>query len=332
MGGMKLLILGGTRFLGRTVATLAAQRGHDVTCAARGSSDLPPDECRFVRIDRDLPDELDALAAERWDAVVDVARQPGQVRRAARSLEPSASAYVFVSTASVYPDWSLEVIDESTPTVVATEEDTVGVELYGEGKVACENAVLETFGPDRTTLVRAGLIGGPGDSSGRSGYWPWRFAHPSGPDVLVPDAYEQISQLVDVRDLAAWLVRVCEEKIAGTYLADGPATTLGEALDQARAAAGSSAVPTRVAEPWLLSHDVTPWMGPRSLPLWLGDETMRARFDTRAAVRAGLTCRPLEETFAAALAYEESRAGAWPRGVGLSDEDERALLAAWVAQ
>ncbi len=327
MGKMKLLILGGTRFLGRTVATLAAERGHDVTCAARGLTALPPDSCRFVRLDRDLDGAVDDLARERWDAVVDVARQPGQVRRAVRALEPVTDAYVFVSTASVYPDWTLDVIDESTPTVEATEQDTVGVELYGEGKVACEHAVLEAFGPSRTTLVRAGLIGGPGDASGRSGYWPWRFAHPTGARVLVPDAYEQISQLIDVRDLASWLVTVCEQRVAGTFLADGPATSLGDALTQAAAAAGASVDGERASEEWLLAHDVHAWMGPRSLPLWLGDPTMRARFDTSTAVQAGLACRPLRETFEAALEYELTRSEPWPRGAGLSDADETSLLA-----
>lgn len=327
MGGMKLLILGGTRFLGRTVATLAAERGHEVTCAARGSVARPPDACRFVRLDRDLDGAMEVVAGERWDAVVDVARQPGQVRRAVQALEPVSAAYVFVSTASVYPDWTLEAIDESTPTVGPAEEDTVGVELYGEGKVACENAVLAAFGRDRTTLVRAGLIGGPGDSSGRSGYWPWRFAHPTGPRVLVPDTYGQVSQLVDVRDLASWLVTVCEERVAGTFLADGPATTLGDALAQAAAAAGSTVDVARASDEWLQAHGVQAWMGQRSLPLWLGDPTLRARFDTSAAVRAGLVCRPLQETFEAALEYELTRADPWPRGAGLSDADEAALLA-----
>ena len=332
MGGMKILILGGTAFLGRAVATGASARGHDVTCAARGTTSLPPESCRFVRVDRELADSVDALAEERWDVVVDVSRQPGQVRRAVRALEPVADSYVFVSTASVYPDWTLDVIDESTPTMSPLEADEASIEQYGPGKVACENAVLDAFGPSRAAVLRAGLIGGPGDRSGRSGYWPWRFAHPSGPDVLVPDADDQVSQLVDVRDLAAWMVTVCENRVAGTYVVDGPATTLGEALTAAMSAAVTSVPTVPVAEDWLLGQEVSPWMGARSLPLWLGDRNERARFDTTAATRAGLTCRPLVETFLGALEFEEQRPGPHPQGAGLADDEERALLAAWVSR
>lgn len=332
MGGMKILILGGTAFLGRTVSATALARGHDVTCAARGTTALPPDGAYFAMIDRDLPDSLDGLAAERWDAVVDVSRQPGQLRRAVRALEPVTGSYVFVSTASVYPDWTLDVIDESTPTLGPLEGDEASMEQYGMGKIACENAVLDAFGPERSAILRAGLIGGPGDRSGRSGYWPWRFAHPSGPEVLVPDVADQVSQLIDVRDLAAWMVTVCEDRVAGTYVVDGPATTLGHALAAAMAAAATSVPTLPVAEEWLLAQGVTPWMGPRSLPLWLGDPNDRARFDTTAATRAGLTCRPLVETFEGALHYEANRAGPHPQGAGLSDDQERALLAAWASR
>ena len=332
MGGMKLLILGGTAFLGRTVAADAVARGHSVTCAARGSTSLPPDGCAFVRIDRDLPGSLDALAADRWDAVVDVSRQPGQVRRAVSVLEPATASYVFVSTASVYPDWTLDVIDETTPTLEPLEADEASIEQYGEGKVACENAVLDAFGLSRAAILRAGLIGGPGDRSGRSGYWPWRFAHPSGPDVLVPDADDQVSQLIDVRDLAAWIVTVCENRVSGLYVADGPATTLGEALTAAMSAAVTSVQTVPVAEEWLLAHEVAPWMGPRSLPLWLGNRADRARFDTSAATHAGLVCRLLVDTFLGALEYEEERPGPRPQGAGLSDDDERALLASWASR
>jgi nucleoside-diphosphate-sugar epimerase len=332
MGGMKLLILGGTAFLGRTIATDALARGHAVTCAARGSTSLPPAGCQFVQIDRELPGSLDVLAADHWDAVVDVSRQPGQVRRAVRALEPATASYVFVSTASVYPDWTLDVIDETTPTLEPLGADEASIEQYGEGKVACENAVLDAFGLSRAGILRVGLIGGPGDRSGRSGYWPWRFAHPSGPDVLVPDADDQVSQLIDVRDLAAWIVTVCENRVSGLYVVDGPATTLGEALTAAMSAAVTSVQTVPVAEAWLLAHEVAPWMGPRSLPLWLGNRADRARFDTSAATHAGLVCRPLADTFLGALGYEEERPGPRPQGAGLSDDDERALLAVWASR
>lgn len=329
MGQVRILILGGTVFLGRTVATIAAARGHQVTCAARGTAAPAPDECRFVALDRDRADGLDPVTGRRWDAVVDVARQPGQVSRAVKALAPTAASYVFVSTASVYPDWTVPVITETTPTVEPLQGDEADIAQFAEGKVACERSVLSVFGPSRATIVRAGLIGGPGDRSGRSGYWPWRFAHPSGPEVLVPAADDQISQLIDVRDLAAWIVGVCEERIAGIFLADGPVTTLGETLAAAQKAVGADIPSVPVPEEWLLSHDVSPWMGPRSLPLWFGDRTQVARFDTSAAARAGLRCRPLTETFAAALDYGAMMHAGGRCVAGLSDEDERALMAAW---
>ena len=204
---MDVLILGGTAWLGHRIATTALERGYRVTCLARGSG--IPAGAMHVRADRDKPGALDAIANERWDAVIDVARQPGHVRRAVAALEPVAERYIFVSSCSVYASQARIGADESEPTFEPLVADLMGSpEDYGPAKVACERAVLETFGVDRSLIARAGLIGGPGDPSGRSTYWPWRFAHPSTTDgrVLVPDAHGLPTALIDVRDLAAWLV------------------------------------------------------------------------------------------------------------------------------
>ncbi len=200
------------------------------------------------------------------------------------------------------------------------------MEEYGSAKVACEQAVLEVFG-ERALIARAGLIGGPGDTSGRSGYWPWRFAHPSGPRVLVPDAARRSSELIDVRDLAAWLVSSAEQGVGGVFNAVGPELPLGEHLAAAQRVSGFTGDVVAAPEAWLAEQHVEEWMGPRSLPLWLADPDWQgfAARDGAKARAAGLTHRPLEDTLRDALAWEETEE-AHPHGAGLTDDDERALL------
>ncbi|MWV47891.1 NAD-dependent epimerase/dehydratase family protein [Rathayibacter sp. VKM Ac-2803] len=317
---MKLLILGGTAWLGRQLATEALERGHDVTCVARGT-DVPLG-ARLVRADRDSDDALAGVAAERWDAVLDVARQPGHVRRAVRDLAPVAERYLFVSTGNVYASQAFVGADEDAELLSALAADSyVDADDYGSAKVACEQAVLEGFGESRSLIARAGLLGGPGDPTGRSTYWPWRFAHPAVEGaVLVPDAPELPAAVLDVRDLAAWLVRCAALGTAGVFNAAGVAVPLPAFL--AAAAAGSSAEPVRAPEQWLKDHGVNEWAGPRSLPLWLADRSwygMNARSTARAEA-AGLVRRPLEETL------RDGAAAGFVGGVGLPDTDERELI------
>ncbi|MDQ1206452.1 NAD-dependent epimerase/dehydratase family protein [Microbacterium sp. SORGH_AS_0862] len=319
---MKLLVLGGTAWLGRTTAASAISAGHDVTCATRGTD--VPDGARHVRVDRDDPDGLAPLADTRWDAVIDVSRQPGQVRRATRGLR--AHRYVFVSTCNVYASQAEIGADESATLLDPLDVDVMtDPEDYGRAKVACEDAVREVFGTDRSAIVRPGLIGGPGDPTGRSTYWPRRFAAPSNPDgvVLAPDAPGLPTALIDVRDLAAWLVRLAEGAGSGAFNAQGEPHPLPEHLEAAKAAAGHRGEVVTAAEDWLAAQGVNEWSGPRSLPLWLRDETwygMNAR-STARAVGAGLDRRPLESTLADVLG------GAVVSGAGLTDEEERELLA-----
>lgn len=332
---MRILVLGGTAWLGREIATTALARGHEVTCLARGRSGSPPDGVVTVLADRDRPDAYEAVAGNAWDAVVDVSRQPGQVRRAVAALQERAAFFVFVSTLNVYADTATPGQDESAPLLPALEADVMeSEETYGEAKVACEEAVLEGFGAERCMLARVGLIGGPGDTSGRSGYWPWRFARPAAADgaVLVPDPSGLHAQLIDVRDLATWLVEVAEQRTAGKYNVTGDTTTLADFLALAREVAGHSGPVVEADRTWLKEQGVQPWMGKRSLPLWLpipeyaGFATRR----NRAARAAGLRFRPLSETLADTLAWELSDEGPGPdREAGLSDDDERALLEAY---
>ncbi len=317
---MNLLILGGTAMVGRAVASEAVARGHEVTCFARGSAAASPG-ATLVRGDREVG--LAPLMGRAWDAVVDVSRHPGQVRRAVRDLD--AGHWVFVSTANVYADVARPARDEDTPLLPPLEGDVMeSMDDYGAAKVACEDAVRAAAS---ATIVRPGLIGGPGDASGRSGYWPWRLAHPSGPEVIAPDDPDLPCALIDVRDLASWLVTCAERRLVGTFNADGEATTLGEVL-AASARVADARVPLRLVAPArLVELGVAAWMGPRSLPLWVDDPEWRqfAVLDTTRARASGLTCRPLEETLAAALAYENTRTE--PRRAGLTDAEEREFAA-----
>lgn len=319
-------MLGGTAFLGRAVAAEALRRGHSVTCLVRGSTPSPRGT-RFVRADRDAPDGLGGVRNQTWDAVIDVTRQPGQARRAAGEL--SAGHRVFVSSANVYAELGRVDQDERAPIrEPLTEDRMASMEQYGEAKVSCENAYLET---DSATIVRVGLIGGPEDWSARSGYWPWRFAHPSGPNILVPDDPQAPCALIDVRDLAAWLVHCAEDRITGIRNATGPTITLAELLDTAADVAGSTLPRLPVPPERIGALGLRAWMGPASFPLWVDDPALRgfSTLDSSRAIADGLTVRPLADTLAAALAYENERDPA-DRPAGLTDADEQRVRDALV--
>ena len=344
---MRILILGGTAFLGKEIARTALAEGHAVSCVTRGDGreDLLPLGAQAVVLDRESPDSLANLAQTvgrdgGWDVVVDVARDPAFVRRAVAALEPITAHYVFVSTGNVYADHSRpdgDELDGLLPALPEAEEFTPA--KYGEAKVACERAVLAAYGTSRSTIVRAGLLSGPGDVTGRSGYWPWRFRHPVREDgsVIVPKAPDQPIQLMDVRDFAAWIVTLCGERTCGIFDGVGPRTTLGDVLSQAQRVAAVAAErageplvgrPQPVSTEWLAARGVQEWMGARSLPLWLADPDWHgfAARSGRKARAAGLRTRPLAETLADALEFEEGRGWEEPRLAGLSDDEERELL------
>jgi 2'-hydroxyisoflavone reductase len=321
---MRLLVLGGTAWLGGEVAAEGVRRGHEVVCLARGESGPVPDGAALIRGDRDRTDAYDGVRG-RWDAVVDVARHPGHVRGAVAALD--ADRFLLVSTGNVYAGTAVPHQDEDADLLPPLEADRMAsMEEYGSAKVACERAVRAAFG-DRALIARSGLIGGPGDTSGRSGYWPWRFAHPSGDAVLVPDAEARATEVVDVRDLAAWLIRSAERGVGGVFDAVGPEVPLGEHLATAQRIAAYTGEVVVAPEAWLAEQGVAEWMGPRSLPLWLADPEWQgfpARDGSRARA-AGLTHRPLEETLRDGLAWESSQP-VHPHGTGLTDEEERDLL------
>lgn len=266
------------------------------------------------------------MAAATYDAVVDVSRTPSHVRRAVAAW-PGAH-WVFVSTVNVYADTATPDPGTDSALVEAiTDDRDLGEdpEAYGGMKVACERLVLD--GAARATVVRPGLIVGPGDPTGRYGYWPERLADPGA--VLGPGDPSDRVQVIDVRDLAAWIVRLVGSGTTGTYDGVGPVTPVGDLL--AGIAEGVGADPEVVwpGPEFLAEQGVEPWMGEGALPLWLPrpeyDGMLTHRFDLAAA--AGLAVRPAADTARDTLAWMRAHPDA-PR-TGMSREREAEVLAAW---
>lgn len=322
---MRLLVLGGTKFLGRGVAEEALARGHELTLFNRGTTnpELFP-EAERLRGDRD--GDLSVLAGRSWDAVVDPSGYVPRVVRASADLLRDSGLYCFVSSISVYESLSGGV-DESAPT--ATLGDEPADELrddysnYGALKALCEDAVRELFG-DRALIVRPGLIVGPHDPTGRFSYWPHRIAR--GGDVIAPGPPERTVQFIDVRDLASWMLDLCERKQSGTYNATSEGVAWRELVEACARASGSRAALVWMPDDFLAGEGVGEWM---ELPLWLHDPESVGMHQASVAraVAAGLSFRPLEETVRATLEHAST-----VDGVGLTPDRERELLAAWSAR
>lgn len=292
----RILVLGGTKFLGRGIVEAALAGGHEVTLFNRGQTnpDLYP-EVEKIRGDRTV--DLSPLEGRSWDAVIDVAAyEPEVARLAAASLARSVDRYVFVSTVSVYaahetPEAQSE---EGALLDLATASDDIG-EQYGAKKVACEHAVEEVFG-ERATIGRPGLIVGPHDPTDRFGYWPRRLA--AGGRVLAPGRPTDRVQFIDVRDLGEWLVHAATDEIGGVFNLVAPSIEFGALIEACRVGDLPSDV-VWIDSDRLIAEGVEQWMG---LPLWIAEPGWEAANEVPSdrALAAGLTIRPLEKTVAGA--------------------------------
>ncbi|MFG2147062.1 NAD-dependent epimerase/dehydratase family protein [Streptomyces sp. NPDC048696] len=327
---MKLLILGGTEFVGRAVAEAALARGHEVTVFHRGRHEAP-DGVRALHGDRTAEGGLAALSDGQWDVVVDTwSGAPSAVRDAARLLaQGRAARYVYVSSRSVYPHPSPAGADESAPLVDGSPD--AGEAAYPQAKRGGELAVEREFGKERSLLVRAGLILGPWENIGRLPWWLGRIAR--GGEVLAPGPRDLPVQYIDVRDLAQWIVSAADFGLCGPYNLVSPPdhTTMGALLEACARVTGGGAVLRWTDPEPILAAGVEPWT---DLPVWIPPGELHTTMhcsNVWKAVLAGLRCRPVEETVADTWAWLESIGGEAPQRpdrprVGLDPETERKLL------
>jgi 2'-hydroxyisoflavone reductase len=358
---MHLLILGGTVFLGRHLAELALAEGDTVTLFTRGKHN-PAIFPTAERITGDRGTDLRLLEGRRWDAVIDTSGYlPEVVRASAKLLAGSVGHYTFVSSISVYRDFRTLGIDEDYPCGAMPEGAalTVTDETYGPLKALCEQAVAEEF-PGRALNIRPGLIVGPHDPSDRFTYWPERVAR--GGEVLAPDGPHRIAQVIDARDLAAWILRSAREGLTGIFNATSPGgesggaspgsaaggtapgsppmgapspdfpLTFGRLLDVCREISGSDARFTWLPEPFLVEEKVGPWM---ELPLWIPQEPDTLGFDAvsvERAVAAGLRFRPITETIRDTLSWAATLPLDRTRRAGLDPAKEAEILRRWKAR
>lgn len=342
---MKLLVLGGTQFLGRHFVETALARGDEVTIFHRGLTNPRLFSHQVERILGDRDGGLAALGGRRWDVVVDTTSYvPRLVRDSAERLAASVGRYVLISTVSVYADMKTRGLTESSPLRQPPpgwekiENVTAGPGgSYGWLKAVCEQ-VVEKVMPGRALVVRPGIIMGPHDLSGRFTYWVWRVNR--GGEVLAPDSPDLPVQIIDARDIAAWALRQAEAGGSGIYNAVGPEQPLrlGEILETCREVSGSDARFTWVDADFLLANQVTP---SNELPLWLRSQGVASGFhaiDNRKALSAGLTFRPLADTVRDTLAWLRQIGGEVPRTPGMQTastmkpERETDLLRRWHAR
>ncbi|MFK4227276.1 SDR family oxidoreductase [Streptomyces sp. NPDC019890] len=330
---MRLLILGGTEFVGHAVTEAALARGWEVTAFHRGRH-AAPDGVTELLGDRTAPDGLAALAEGEWDLVVDTwSAAPAAVRDTARLLAGRVGRYVYVSSCSVYA-WPPRTAgwDESAP-VVDGSPDADDVP-YPQAKRGGELAVLDAFGEERSVLVRAGLILGPRENIGRLPWWLNRIAR--GGPVLAPGPRDLPVQFIDVRDLAEWILHAAEHGLSGPYNLVSAAghSTLGELLEACVRVTGSAAELRWTPAETVLAAGVEPWT---QLPIWVPRDELPELYasvyglDVARALGAGLRYRPAGETVADTWAWLESIGGAAPRRgdrpvVGLAPEVEAKLL------
>lgn len=341
---MNLLILGGPRFVGRHLITAALAHNHHVTTFNRGRTAAQ----EFPEVEKLIGDratDLSALAGRTWDAAIDTSGfLPQVVQRTVDQLRGHVGHYTFVSSISVFADVSKPGMDETAPVARLTPEqwkvvETIDpsepkntpafMELYGALKTECERVVEQAF-PDRTAIVRPGLIVGPYDYMDRFPYWVSRVA--DGGEVLAPGRPARPVQLIDARDMAAWMVRLAENGVSGVFNATGPEKpiAMSEMLEACRDASMSSARFVWVDEKFLVDRKVGAW---EELPMWVPETTSTdhvgiMQMDIRRAMASGLTFRSVEETARDTLTWERTRVPHEWRA-GLARDKEKKLLEEW---
>ncbi|WP_207711708.1 NAD-dependent epimerase/dehydratase family protein [Sulfobacillus harzensis] len=324
---MKVLLLGGTHFLGRHLVESALRSGHDVTLFNRGKT-APGLFPKSVELRGDRDGNLDALHGRNWDVVIDTSGYvPRVVRASAELLRPHVGRYVFVSSISVYADFDQEGMDEEFPVGEVEDAATEDVAaFYGPLKALSEAAVQEVYGND-AFIIRPGLIVGPHDPTDRFTYWVRRFGR--GDDVLVPGSPARRVQFIDARDLADWMVRAVESGVVGIYNATGPAhpLTMGELVKTLQSAIPNAGRPVWVNEDFLAQHQVEEWT---ELPLWISEAAGWPGFMAVSIERAlgtGLAFRPLTDTIRDTWQWDRDRME--PMKAGMGPEREKALLTEW---
>ena len=325
---MKILVLGGTAFVGRAFVDCALRRGHELTLFNRGrrNPDLFPD---LEQIHGDRTIDLSGLDGRQWDAVFDTCGYvPRVVKMSAEALKDKADRYLFISSISVFKNFSVPNQDEEAELATLADplvEEVTG-ETYGGLKVLCEEAIIQYF-RKRAIIVRPGLIVGPTDYTDRFTYWPARMSR--GGDVIAPDIKQQPVQIIDVRDLAKWCVQLLERQVVGVFNTTGPLVPYSFEQCLTACAEGCDANLIWVDPDFLKKHEVQPWS---DLPLSLdyaGTSNGLCQIDVSRALAAGLTLRPLSETIRDTREWALTRPADHKWRAGLTPEREVSLLREW---
>lgn len=338
---MKILVIGGTRFVGRHFVTAALERGHELTLFNRGTH-APLEGVETIQGDRHR--DLSKLEDRRWDAVLDTCGfLPRGVRASVEALRDAVDVYVFISSQSVYADVSQPGVNESGRLATLTQEQldkanaidpsaataaALG-DMYGGLKALSEQAAEEVM-PGRVLVLRPGLIVGPNDYTDRFTYWVARVAR--GGEVLAPGRPQRHIQFIDARDLADWTISMIEQRRTGSYNCNGvpAAVTMANLLDECKAVSGSDASFVWVDEEFLVREQIAAWS---ELPLWLpeSEESLKGFMfvNSDKAIEAGLTFRSLTETVADTLKWHQTSAANEKLKAGLDPEKEKNLLTQW---
>ena len=324
---MNILIIGGTKFLGRHLVDSALARGHNVTLFNRGQTN-PNLFPHIETIVGDREHDIEKLSARTWDAVIDTCGYvPRIVGVSGVGLERSVRRYVFISTLSVHADNREIGIDENYPVGKLKDEsiEEITGETYGPLKALCEKTILDQYS-ERGLIVRPGLIVGPNDPSDRFTYWPMRIA--KGGEVLAPEKPGVPVQIIDVRDLSDFTIKLIEENAAGIYSATGPdyELTLGAMFETCKQTSGSDANIRWASVEFLKQNEVMEWS---DMPVWVPDNEENAgfsRFDVSKGIKAGMKFRPLEDTVRDTLAWANTRPTSHEWRAGLQSDREQELL------